>query len=97
MGYEESLGGQVDCVSCTGDAQYCNAHSRVRAGSEYSEEFEIVLGVHHGSVLSPLFLISFLDVFSMEFRMGLPWEVFIADHLVIISTSLEECVARVTA
>ena len=41
MRYEESWGGQVDCVSCKGHAQNCNAHSIVKVGSDYSEEFEI--------------------------------------------------------
>ena len=29
--------------------------------------------------------------------MGVPWELFFADDLVIIATSLEECVERVKA
>ena len=29
--------------------------------------------------------------------MGVPWELFFADNLVIIATSLEECVERVKA
>ena len=33
---------------------YNNARCRVRVGSEYSEEFEVSVGVHQGSVLSPL-------------------------------------------
>ena len=34
---------------------YSNARSRVRVGEGYSEEFEVKVGVHQGSVLSPLF------------------------------------------
>ena len=33
---------------------YSNARSRVRVGEGYSEEFEVKVGVHQGSVLSPL-------------------------------------------
>ena len=36
---------------------YSNARSRVRVGEGYSEEFEVKVGVHQGSVLSPLFMI----------------------------------------
>ena len=78
-------------------AMYNNARSRVRVGSEYSEEFEVGVGVHQGSVLSPLLFIIVLEALSMEFRVGVPWELFFADDLVIIATSLEECVARVEA
>ena len=35
---------------------YSNARSRVRVGEGYSEEFEVKVGVHQGSVLSPLLL-----------------------------------------
>ena len=34
-----------------------NAKTRVRMGSEYSEDFEVKAGGHQGSVLSPLFAI----------------------------------------
>ena len=76
---------------------YNNAHSRVRVGSEYSEEFEVGVGVHQGSVLSPLLFIIVLEALSRDFRVGVPWELFFADDLVIIATSLEECVERVKA
>ena len=33
---------------------YSNARSCVRVGEGYSEEFEVKIGVHQGSVLSPL-------------------------------------------
>ena len=78
-------------------AMYNNARSRVRVGSEYSEEFEVGVGVHQGSVLSPLLFIIVLEALSRDFRVGVPWELFFADDLVIIATSLEECVERVKA
>ena len=74
---------------------YNNARSRVRVGDSYSEEFEVGVGVHQGSVLSPLLFIIVLEALSRDFRVGVPWELFFADDLVIIATSLEECVARV--
>ena len=33
---------------------YNGAKTQVRVGSAYSEEFEVKVGVHQGSVLSPL-------------------------------------------
>ena len=32
------------------------------------------VGVHQGSVLSPLLFIMVLEVLSIEFRTGCPWE-----------------------
>ena len=48
-------------------------------------------------VLSPLLFIIVLEALSRDFRVGVPWELFFADDLVIIATSLEECVERVKA
>ena len=52
------------------------------------------VGVHQGSVLSPLLFIIVLEALSREFRYGVPWEDLYADDLVIIAESLEECVRR---
>ena len=73
---------------------YANARSRVRVGEGYNEEFEVKVGVHQGSVLSPLLFIIVLEALSREFRSGVPWEDLYADNLVIIAESLEECVRR---
>ena len=73
---------------------YANAQSRVRVGEGYSEEFEVKVGVHQGSILSLLLFIIVLETLSREFRTGVPWKDLYADDLVIIAESLEECVRR---
>ena len=73
---------------------YTNARNRVHVGEGYSEEFEVKVGVHQGSVLSPLLFILVLEALSREFRSGVSWEDLYADDLVIITESLEECVRR---
>ena len=73
---------------------YANVRSRVHVGEGYSEEFEVKVGVHQGSVLSPFLFIIVLEALSGEFRSGVPWEDLYADDLVIIAESLEECVRR---
>ena len=73
---------------------YANARSRVHVGEGYSEEFEVKVGVHQGSVLSPLLFIIVLEALSREFRSGVPWEDLYADDLAIIAESLEKCVWR---
>ena len=70
------------------------ARSRVCVGEGYSEEFEVKVGVHQGSVLSPLLFIIMLEALSREFRSGVPWEDLYEDNLVIIAELLEECVRR---
>ena len=73
---------------------YENARSRVRVGDGFSGEFGVLVGVHQGSVLSPLLFIIVLEALSREFRVGVPWEDLYADDLVIIADSLDECVNR---
>ena len=41
---------------------YDGAKTRVRVGSAYSRKFEAKVGVHQGSVLSPLLLAIVVDV-----------------------------------
>ena len=73
---------------------YENVWSRVRVGEGLSDEFEVKVGVHNGSVLNPLIFIIVFEALSWEFRAGVPWEDLYEDDLVIIADSLEECVRR---
>ena len=73
---------------------YASARSRVRFDEGYSEEFEVKVVVHQGSVHSPLLFIIVLEVLSREFPSGVPWEDLHADDLVITTEMLEECVRR---
>ena len=68
---------------------YSNARSRVSVGEVYSEEFEVKVGVHQGSVLSLLLVIIVLEASSRDFSCGVPWEDLYADD-VIIAESMEE-------
>ena len=49
---------------------YPNARSRVRVGEGYSEEFEVKVGVHQGSILSPLPFIIVLEALSLSSAVG---------------------------
>ena len=71
-------------------AMYYNPSSKVCVESSYSDSFGVNVGVHQGSVLSPLLFIIVLEALSQEFRTGRPWEILYADDLVIIAESLDE-------
>ena len=66
----------------------------VRVNGQYSKEFGVGVGVHLGSVLSPLLFILVLEALSRQFRTGVPWELLYADDLAVMADSLEECIAR---
>ena len=55
---------------------YKDVSRRVRVCDGYTEEFGLGVGVHHGSVLSPLLFIIMLEALSRELRTGCPLELF---------------------
>ena len=70
---------------------YHNTRSPVRVNGQYSEEFGVGVGVHQGSILSPLLFILVLEALSCKFHHGVPWELFHADDLVLIADTQKEC------
>ena len=54
------------------------------------------VGVHQGSVLSPLLFILVLEALSREFCTGVPWELLYAYDMVIIADT-QECISKLKA
>ena len=59
-----------------------------------SEVFEVTVGVHHRSVLSPLLFIIVLEDLSRNLNTQIPWELLFTDDLVIMTETLQECVEK---
>ena len=59
-------------------------------------EFEVKVGVHQGSVLSPLLFTIVLEALSRHFRKGLPLELFYADDLVLLAESREKLMEKIS-
>ena len=68
---------------------YKNAGSLVKVKVN-SEEFEVKVGDHQGSVLCPILFAIVLEALSPGFSAGLPWELLYADDLVIMADSSDE-------
>ena len=77
-------------------ALYTEACTVVRTFAGLSESFEVKVGLHQGSVLSPLLFAAVMDVVSSEARSGLPSELLYADDLVIMAPTMEQLGRRVT-
>lgn len=71
-------------------ALYERTKSRVNCAAGLSEEFDIRVGVHQGSPLSPLLFITVMEEATKECRKGGPWELLYADDLVITAETESE-------
>ena len=56
----------------------------------YSDVFNVQVGVHQGSVLSPLPFIIVLEALSQEFQTGCSWQLLYAENLLIIADNMDE-------
>ena len=89
--------GVDEWVICLVKAIYSNAQSRVQVNDTSSEPFKVSVGVHQGSVLSPLLFIIVIEALTREFRVSCLWELLYADDLTILSDSLVDLKNRLAA
>ena len=75
-------------------AMYEGVTTAVKLKGGVSDEFEVKVGVHQGSVLSPLLFIIVLEALSREHREGLPWELLYADDLALLADSEEALLVK---
>ena len=73
---------------------YTGAKTVVRTLHGNSSGFEVKVGMHQGSELSPLLFVIVLEAISREFRVALPWELLHADDLVVIAETEEDLIKR---
>ena len=70
-------------------ALYTEACTVVRTDAGLSESFAVKVGLHQGSVLSPLLFSAVMYVVSSETRSGLPAELLYAADLVIMAPTMK--------
>ena len=66
---------------------YQGATTRVKSNRGIGEQFEVGIGLHQGSALSPFLFIMPVDTISQDVRTDLPWELLYADDLAIIAST----------
>ena len=76
-------------------AMYMDTSTMVKLNVKVSKGFRVKVGVHQGSVLSPLLFIIVLEALSRRFRGGLPMELLYADDLVLMADSEEQLVEKI--
>ena len=73
-------------------SMYIGAKTVVRTVYGNSKGFEVKVGMHQGSGLSPLLFVIVMEAISGEFRVALPWELLYADDLAVIAETEEELI-----
>ena len=73
---------------------YIGAKTVVRTVYGNSKSFEVKVGMHQGSGLSPLLFVIVMEAISREFRVALSWELLYADDLAVIAETEEQLTKR---
>ena len=76
---------------------YENCVSAVNINGTIGKSFSVKVGVHQGSVLSPLLFVIVMEALSKDFKAGLPYELLYADDLVLMAESIQELETKYTA
>ena len=85
----------LQCINVsTVMSMYTGAKTVVRTVYGNSKGFEVKVGMHQGSGLSPLLFMIVMEAISREFRVALPWELLYADDLAVIAETEEELIKR---
>ena len=82
--------GVDEWLICTVMALYTEACTVVTTDAGLSESFEVKIGLHQGSVLSPLLFAAVMEVVSIEAISGLPSELLYVDDLLIMAPTREQ-------
>jgi len=75
-------------------SMYTGAKTVVRTVYCNSKGFEVKVGMHQGSALSPLLFVIVMEAISREFKVALQWELLYADDLAVIAETEEEVIKR---
>ena len=75
-------------------SMYAVVKTVVRTVYGNSKGFEVKVGMHQGSALSPLLFVIVMEAISREFRVALPWEQLYSDDLAMIAETEEELIKR---
>ena len=70
-------------------AMYEGAQTVVRTTEGDSKAFNVKVGLHQGSVLSPVLFVIVMKIISREVRAGLPLELLYADDLILMAENEE--------
>ena len=69
---------------------YRGCTTQIRCAAGVTRDFEVNVGVHQGSVLSPLLFNIVMDCLTEEVRLEAPWNTMFSDDVVLCTKTKEE-------
>ncbi len=73
---------------------YKDCRTQVRCAGGLSDSFEVKVGVHQGSALSPLIFIIIMDCLTDAVRRETPWDMMFTDDVVLCNKTRSEAEER---
>ncbi|KAA5571927.1 reverse transcriptase family protein, partial [Acinetobacter baumannii] len=78
---EKGIPGKYVRLIC---AMYSRARTYVRTAAGNSDEFNVAVGLHQGSALSPYLFLLVMDALTSEIQEEPPWCMLFADDIVLV-------------
>lgn len=79
-----------ECYVRSIEDMYHDVRTKVRSAAGLSQEFNVRVGVHQGSALSPLLFNLVMDLITKNIQASLPWNLLYADDIVLVSKTAED-------
>jgi len=73
---------------------YTGVKAVVRTVYGMTNSFEVKVGMHQGSALSPLLFVIVMEALPREFTVALPWELLYTDDLFVIAETEDYLIKR---
>ena len=85
------LAGTSECYVRVIKDMYDRAKTAVRSAAGLTEEFEVAVGLHQGSALSPFLFATIMDKLTEDIRTEAPWDMLFADDIVLCREARRAC------
>ena len=82
--------GAPECYVEAIQDMYEGARTSVRSAAGLTEDFEVRVGLHKGSALSPFLFAIIMDVLTKDVRKEAPWDMMFADDIVLCREDKDE-------
>ena len=82
--------GVPECYVESIQDMYEGARTSVRSAAGLTEDFEVRVGLHQGSALSPFLFAIIMDMLTKDVRKEAPWDMMFADDVVLCREDKEE-------